>query len=78
MDTFTVALDTDIIALGPAFAYGWATNPVINQITEPLLVIGDKEQPDAAEGLAKSYGNGKMIQLMYIRFAMMLLFLTEH
>ena len=51
--TFTVALDTDIIALDPAFAYDWSTNPVINQITEPLLVIDEDNQ--IQPGLAKSW-----------------------
>lgn len=53
IDTFTVALDTDIIALDPAFAYDWSTNPVINQITEPLLVIDENNQ--IQPGLAKSW-----------------------
>ena len=35
--TLTIALDSDIVALDPIFAYDFTTNPVINQITQGLL-----------------------------------------
>ena len=35
--TFTIALDSDIVALDPIYAYDFTTNPVVNQITEALL-----------------------------------------
>lgn len=43
-DTFTVVLDSDIVALDPAFAYDFTTNPVVNQITQGLLVFDDENQ----------------------------------
>ena len=36
-NTFTIALDSDIVALDPIYAYDFTTNPVVNQITEALL-----------------------------------------
>lgn len=42
--TFTVALDSDIVALDPAFAYDFTTNPVINQITEGLLTFDENNE----------------------------------
>ena len=35
--TLTIALDSDIVALDPIYAYDFTTNPVVNQITEALL-----------------------------------------
>ena len=35
--TFTIALDSDIVALDPIYAYDFTTNPVVNQITESIL-----------------------------------------
>ena len=35
--TFTIALDSDIVALDPIYAYDFTTNPVVNQITQGLL-----------------------------------------
>ncbi len=52
-DTFTVALDSDIVKLDPAFAYDYTTNPVINQITQGLLVFDDNMQVQPL--LAKSW-----------------------
>ncbi len=48
--TFTVALDSDIVKLDPAFAYDFTTNNVVNQITEGLLSFNDKNelQPNLA------------------------------
>ena len=43
-DTFTVVLDSDIVALDPAFAYDFTTNPVVNQITQGLLIFDDDNQ----------------------------------
>lgn len=43
-DTFTVVLDSDIVALDPAFAYDFTTNPVVNQITQGLLTFDDNNQ----------------------------------
>lgn len=43
-DTFTIALDSDIVALDPAFAYDFTTNPVINQITQGLLTFDEDNQ----------------------------------
>ena len=40
-DTFTVALDSDIVKLDPAFAYDFTTNPVVNQITQGLLTFDE-------------------------------------
>ena len=42
--TFTVALDSDIVKLDPAFAYDFTTNPVVNQITEGLLTFNEKNE----------------------------------
>jgi len=42
--TFTVALDSDIVKLDPAFAYDFTTNPVVNQITEGLLAFNEKNE----------------------------------
>jgi len=42
--TFTVALDSDIVKLDPAFAYDFTTSPVVNQITEGLLTFDEKNQ----------------------------------
>lgn len=42
--TFTVALDSDIVKLDPAFAYDFTTNPVVDQITEGLLAFNDKNE----------------------------------
>lgn len=41
---FTVALDGDIVALDPAYAYDFTTNPVINQICESILTFDDNSQ----------------------------------
>ena len=35
--TLTIALDSDIVALDPIYAYDFTTNPVVNQITQALL-----------------------------------------
>ena len=43
-DTFTIALDSDIVKLDPAFAYDFTTNPVVNQITQGLLVFDEENQ----------------------------------
>lgn len=43
-DTFTVVLDSDIVALDPAFAYDFTTNPVVNQITQGLLIFDQENQ----------------------------------
>lgn len=43
-DTFTVALDSDIVKLDPAFAYDFTTNPVVNQITQGLLTFDENNQ----------------------------------
>ena len=43
-DTFTVALDSDIVKLDPAFAYDFTTNPVVNQITQGLLTFDEDNQ----------------------------------
>jgi len=50
-NTFTWALQSDIVSLDPAFAYDLVTGPVVNQITESLLVFGNdaKLQPCLAE-----------------------------
>lgn len=42
--TFTVALDSDIVKLDPAFAYDFTTNPVVNQITEGLLAFNENNE----------------------------------
>ncbi len=42
--TFTVALDSDIVALDPAFAYDFTTNPVVNQITQGLLTFNENNE----------------------------------
>ena len=36
-NTLTIALDSDIVALDPIYAYDFTTNTVVNQITEALL-----------------------------------------
>ncbi|MDF2682392.1 MAG: hypothetical protein K0R47_3582 [Brevibacillus sp.] len=49
--TLTYALDSDIVAVDPAFAYDFSTMPVVNQITEGLLKF-DKDSkliPNLAE-----------------------------
>lgn len=38
---FTYALSSDIVSLDPAYSYDLVTNPVVNQITESLLVLDD-------------------------------------
>ena len=43
-DTFTVALDSDIVKLDPAFAYDFTTNPEVNQITQGLLTFDEDNQ----------------------------------
>lgn len=43
-DTFTIALDSDIVKLDPAFAYDFTTNPVVNHITQPLLTFDENNQ----------------------------------
>lgn len=43
-DTFVIGLDSDIVALDPAFAYDFTTNPVINQITQGLLTFDVNNQ----------------------------------
>ena len=42
--TFTIALDSDIVALDPAFAYDFTTNPVVNQITQGLLTFDENNE----------------------------------
>ena len=42
--TFTVALESDIVALDPAFAYDFTTNPVVNQITQGLLTFDENNE----------------------------------
>lgn len=44
MTTFTIALDSDIVALDPAFAYDFTTNPVVNQITQGLLTFDENNE----------------------------------
>ena len=51
--TFTVALDSDIVALDPIYAYDFTTNPVIDQITEGLLLFDENNQ--LVPFLAKSW-----------------------
>lgn len=53
--TLTFGLTGDIVALDPAFAYDYTTNPVVNQITEGLLKFNDKQE--LAGGLAESWEN---------------------
>lgn len=43
-DTFTIAIDSDIVKLDPAFAYDYTTNPVVDQITQGLLVFDEDNQ----------------------------------
>lgn len=43
-DTFVIGLDSDIVALDPAFAYDFTTNPVINQISQGLLTFDVNNQ----------------------------------
>lgn len=52
-NTITIALDSDIIALDPAFAYDFTTNPVVIQITEGLFSFDETET--MVPGLAKSW-----------------------
>lgn len=40
-DTFRIALDSDIVKLDPAYAYDFTTNPVVDQITQGLLVFDE-------------------------------------
>jgi len=42
--TFVWALQSDIVSLDPAFAYDLVTGPVVNQISESLLVFDDNAQ----------------------------------
>ena len=42
--TFTIALDSDIVALDPIYAYDFTTNPVVNQITEGLLIFDENNE----------------------------------
>lgn len=51
--TFTVALDSDIVALDPAFAYDFTTNLVVLQITQGLLAFD--ENNELVPVLAKSW-----------------------
>ncbi|MEG1870288.1 MAG: ABC transporter substrate-binding protein, partial [Oscillospiraceae bacterium] len=51
--TLTVALGSDIVALDPAFAYDFTTNPVVNQVTEGLLTFDENNQ--LVPQLAKSW-----------------------
>lgn len=44
VDTFTIALGSDIVSLDPAFAYDFTTNPVVNQITEGILTFDQNDQ----------------------------------
>lgn len=41
---YTIALDGDIVALDPVYAYDFTTNPVVNQITESLLTFDQDNQ----------------------------------
>ena len=43
-DTFRIALDSDIVKLDPAYAYDFTTNPVVDQITQGLLVFDDNNE----------------------------------
>ena len=43
-DTFRIALDSDIVKLDPALAYDFTTNPVVDQITQGLLVFDDNNE----------------------------------
>ena len=43
-NTFTIALNSDIVALDPAFAYDFTTNPVVNQITQGLLTVNENNE----------------------------------
>ena len=43
-NTFVIGLDSDIIRLDPALAYDFTTNPVVNQITQGLLVFDEENQ----------------------------------
>ena len=42
--TLTIALDSDIVALDPIYAYDFTTNPVVNQITQALLQYDTENQ----------------------------------
>lgn len=48
---FTVGLDGDIVALDPAYAYDFTTNPVINQICQGIVAFDENNQivPKLAE-----------------------------
>ncbi len=52
-DTFVIGLDSDIVAMDPAFAYDFTTNPVINQVTQGLLTFDVENQLQPM--LAKSW-----------------------
>ncbi len=41
---FTIALDSEIVALDPIYAYDFTTNPVVDQITEGLLYFDEENQ----------------------------------
>ena len=43
-DTFRIALDSDIVKLDPAYAYDFTTNPVVDQITQGLLVFDENNE----------------------------------
>jgi len=49
--TLTIALQTDIVSLDPAFAYDYSTMPVVCQITEGLLRFDEQSRlvPNLAE-----------------------------
>ena len=51
--TFTVALESDIVALDPAFSYDYTTNVVVDQITEGLLTF--TEDNELVPNLASSW-----------------------
>lgn len=51
--TFTVALDSDIVALDPAFAYDFTTNLVVIQITQGLVAFDQNNE--IVPVLAKSW-----------------------
>ena len=51
--TFTVALDGDIVALDPAFAYDFTTNLVVLQITQGLVAFDQNNE--VVPVLAKSW-----------------------
>ena len=43
-NAFVIGLDSDIIRLDPALAYDFTTNPVVNQITQGLLVFDEENK----------------------------------